>query len=34
MRIKWDGEWYKIEDIKEVGRQDGLLINTSKLAQT
>lgn len=34
MRIKWDGEWYKIEDIKELGRQEGLIINTTKLTQT
>jgi SPP1 family predicted phage head-tail adaptor len=30
MRIKWNGEYYKIEDIKELKRQDGLLILTSK----
>ena len=34
MRIKWNSEWYKIEDIKELGRQDGLMINTSLLTQT
>jgi len=34
MRILWDSEWYKIEDTKEIGRQDGLLIMTTKLSQT
>lgn len=34
MRILWDSEYYKIEDIKELGRQDGLMINTSLLSQT
>ena len=34
MRIVWDGEYYKIEDTKELGRQDGLMINTSLLTQT
>jgi SPP1 family predicted phage head-tail adaptor len=34
MRILWNSEYYKIEDIKELGRQEGLLIMTSKLAQT
>jgi len=34
MRILWDNEYYKIEDIKELGRQDGLMINTSLLSQT
>ena len=34
MRIKWNSEWYKIEDIKELGRKDGLLIFTSLLQQS
>jgi|TARA_Y100000310_G_scaffold169451_1_gene169497 SPP1 family predicted phage head-tail adaptor len=34
MRIKWNSEWYKIEDIKELGRQDGLMIFTTLLQQT
>jgi SPP1 family predicted phage head-tail adaptor len=34
MRIIWDGDYYKIEDIKELSRQDGLMIRTSLLAQT
>ena len=34
MRIKWNDEWYKIEDIKELGRQEGLLIFTSLLQQS
>lgn len=34
MRILWENEFYKIEDIKEISRQDGLIIRTSKLAQT
>lgn len=34
MRIIWNSEWYKIEDIKELGRQDGLLIFTSLLQQS
>ena len=34
MRIIWEGNYYKIEDIKELGRQDGLMINTSLLTQT
>ena len=34
MRIIWESNYYKIEDIKEVGRQDGLLIRTSMLSQT
>jgi len=34
MRILWDSQYYKIEDIKELGRQDGLMINTSLLSQT
>lgn len=34
MRIKFEDEWYKIEEIKEIKRRFGLLINTSLLAQT
>ena len=34
MRIKWNSEWYKIEDIQELGRKDGLLIFTSLLQQS
>ena len=34
MRIIWEGRYYKIEDIKELSRQDGLMINTTLLAQT
>ena len=34
MRIKFESQWYKIEDIKELGRKDGLQIITSLLAQT
>ena len=34
MRIIWEGSYYKIEDIKELGRKDGLMISTSLLTQT
>lgn len=34
MRILWDGDYYRIEDIKELGRQDGLIIMATKLTQT
>lgn len=34
MRIVWESDYYKIEDIKEVGRREGMLIRTSKLSQT
>ena len=34
MRIIWEGEYYKINDIKELGRKDGLMIQTSLLSQT
>ena len=34
MRILWNSELYKIEDIKELGREDGLLIFTSLLQQS
>lgn len=34
MRIIWEGNYYKIEDIKELGRKDGLLIQGYLLTQT
>jgi SPP1 family predicted phage head-tail adaptor len=34
MRILWESNYYKIEDIKELGRREGMLIMTTKLAQT
>lgn len=34
MRILWGSEYYKIEDTKELGRQDGLIIVASLLTQT
>ena len=34
MRILYNSEYYKIEDIKEIQRQDGLIIMCTKLAQT
>lgn len=34
MRIIWEDNYYKIEDIEELGRKDGLLISTSLLTQT
>ena len=34
MRVLWGTEYFKIEDTKELGRQDGLLLMTTKLAQT
>ena len=34
MRVVWEGKSYKIEDTKELGRQDGLIINASLLTQT
>jgi len=34
MRVLWEGKYYKIEDTKELGRQDGLMIITSLLTQT
>lgn len=34
MRIIWESDYYKIEDIKELGRQDGLMIMATKLSQT
>lgn len=34
MRVVWEGNYYKIEDTKELGRQDGLMIISSLLTQT
>ena len=34
MRVVWEGKYYKIEDTKELGRQDGLMIISSLLTQT
>jgi SPP1 family predicted phage head-tail adaptor len=34
MRVIWEGDYYKIEDIKELGRKKGLMIITMKLTQT
>ena len=34
MRIVWEGKYYKIEDTKELGRQEGLIINAVLLSQT
>ena len=34
MRILWEGDYYKIEDTKELGRKDGLMINAMLLTQT
>jgi len=34
MRVIWEGKYYKIEDTKELGRQDGLMIISSLLTQT
>ncbi len=34
MRILFESEYYKIEDIKEIKRHQGLLIVTTLLAQT
>jgi len=34
MRVVWEGKYYTIEDTKELGRQDGLMINTTLLTQT
>jgi SPP1 family predicted phage head-tail adaptor len=33
MRVVWEGQSYKIEDTKELGRKEGLIINTSLLTQ-
>ncbi len=33
MRVVWKGQSYKIEDTKEFGRKEGLIINTSLLTQ-
>ena len=34
MRVIWEGLYYKIEDLKELGREDGLIIQCSLLSQT
>jgi SPP1 family predicted phage head-tail adaptor len=34
MRVIWESNYYKIEDIKELGRKDGMIIQTTLLAQT
>jgi len=34
MRVIWESNYYKIEDIKELGRREGMIIMTSKLSQT
>ena len=34
MRIKFEDEWYKIEDIKEIKRHQGLLIMTTLQSNT
>ena len=34
MRVVWEGKYYKIEDTKELGRQEGLMIMTTLLTQT
>ena len=34
MRILWGSEWYIIEDTKELGRQDGLLLIARLTHQT
>jgi SPP1 family predicted phage head-tail adaptor len=34
MRVIWESNYYKIEDIKEFGRQEGMIISTTLLAQT
>ena len=34
MRIIFKSQYYKIEDIKELGREDGMEITTSLLTQT
>jgi SPP1 family predicted phage head-tail adaptor len=34
MRVLWENNYYKIEDIKELGRREGMLLITTKLAQT
>lgn len=34
MRVVWEGKYYKIEDTKELGRREGLIINAVLLSQT
>ena len=34
MRVIWEGLYYKIEDTKELGREDGLILIASLLSQT
>jgi len=34
MRVIWESEYYKIEDIKELGRRDGMILKTMLLTQT
>lgn len=34
MRVIWESNYYKIEDIKELGRREGMILITSKLSQT
>lgn len=34
MRIIYDSNYYNIEDINELGREDGLMIKTTRLWQT
>lgn len=34
MRILYDSNYYKIEDIKEIQRQEGLIIYCTRLTQT
>jgi len=34
MRVVWENKYYKIEDTKELGRREGLILSTSLLTQT
>ena len=34
MRVIWENKYYKIEDTKELGRREGLIINAVLLTQT
>jgi len=34
MRVIWEGLYYKIGDIKELGREDGMILMASLLSQT
>jgi SPP1 family predicted phage head-tail adaptor len=34
MRVYYNGDYYKIEDIKEIQRQQGMILMCSKLQQT